>query len=112
LYLSSLYLPSSWQPFRSQLSPNPGSHGSPGHHSGNGPGWAPTMLATPTPANAKPAMVIAVAAAKHLMFFTLTSYHAASSRHPRGGLLVAAASEHNRLFAVEGVVGVGASLSG
>jgi hypothetical protein len=34
------------------------------------------MLAAPKPASPKPAVVIAVAAAKRLMFFTSLSYHA------------------------------------
>ncbi|ORB02967.1 hypothetical protein BST30_18640 [Mycobacterium mantenii] len=58
----------SWQLFQSQLLPQPGSHHSPGHHCGKGPGWACASVATPKPAKPSPPIARAVAAKRGRVF--------------------------------------------
>jgi hypothetical protein len=60
----------SWQPFQSQLLPQPGSQNSPGHHCGKGPGCACASAATPTPARPRAAAPAMIVAAKRGIVFT------------------------------------------
>jgi hypothetical protein len=64
----------SWQLFQSQLSPQPGSQNSPGHHCGKGPGCACASTAPPTPATPKAAAPAKIVAAKRGIVFTGVNY--------------------------------------